>query len=284
MQVFMHIHKHAYASSQYPKALREISSPPKQLFSTSKTFDTACVAIVGTRRPTPYGRRITYQLASELASAGVTIVSGLAIGIDTVAHQAALEANGRTIAVLGCGLNRIYPARNRELGVRITRNGALVSEYEGSTPALPHHFPARNRIISGLSQAVIVTEAAAESGSLITARFALEQNRQVLAVPGNITSLRSAGPNNLLRLGATPITSSADVLAALNIFIHAKPTPKASNKNEEQLMQLLKEGYTSSKDLIENSQLDASVFAEIISLMEIRGKVRSLGAGMWVLA
>jgi len=247
--------------------------------------DMPLVAIVGSRRPTDYGKQVTYRLASELAAGGVGVVSGLAIGIDAVAHQAAIEAGGFTVAVLGSGLNQVYPARNRTLARKLIENGGvIVSEQEADMPPLRHHFPARNRIIAGLSLGVVVTEATAASGSLITANFALNENRLVMAVPGNVTSLSSAGTNKLLRAGATVITSATDVLDALDVEtrILAKPPAPPANAEETTILELIGQGITTSRELIEHSQLSAARFAHIISLMEITGKVRNLGAGTWV--
>ena len=271
-------------NSLFPDQLREIPSVPKELFVLGELPSGPAIAIVGSRKPTNYGREITYQLAYELAQAGVVIISGLALGLDAVAHQAAIDAGGKTVAVLAHGLDQIYPTSNRNLALKILKTGgALVSDYPVKTPSLPQNFAARNRIISGLSLGVLVTEAASSSGSLITANFALDQNRVVMAVPGNITSLASAGPNNLIRSGAVPVTSASDILAAIGYETTdatAKP-PKAESKEEALIITLLGEGVNSSQNLIEKSELSASKFAQVISLMEITGKVRSLGAGNW---
>jgi DNA processing protein len=280
----MQISELSYESQIFPDLLREIPSAPKQLNILGEIDGGQCVAIVGSRRPTPYGEQITYQLASELAKAGITIVSGLALGIDGIAHQAALDAGGRTVAVLAHGLDRMYPARHRNLAKAIlSTGGALVSEYDAGTPPLPHNFVQRNRIISGLSDAVIVTEATAKSGSLITANYAIEQNRRVMAVPGNITSLASAGPNNLIKAGALPVTDATDVLTALGFDAHEAVPVSARSAEEATLADLLAAGVSTNAQLIERSGLSASQFANIISLMEITGKVRNLGAGNWVL-
>ena len=279
----MHISTSNYQSSDYPILLREIASPPGKLYYKGQLpRDAATVAVVGSRKPTDYGRQVTYQLAYELARAGVVVVSGLAFGIDQVAHQAALDAGGVTLGVLACGLDQIYPKAHHALGQQILKQGALISEYPAGTPALKQNFIARNRIIAGLSLAVVVTEAAAGSGALITANFALLNNRQVLAVPGNITSLLSAGPNNLIKSGATPVTSSSDILAAINAEIVEPVKAKPANEAEATILQLLDEGLNSSQDLIERSGFSASQFANTISLMEITGKVRNLGAGNWI--
>ncbi len=273
-----------HSSPEYPDLLREISSPPKQLFVTGELSDRPAIAIVGSRRATDYGRAITYQLAIELARAGLTIVSGLALGIDSVAHQAAVEAGGHTVAVMAGGLDEVYPSSNRSLAKAIqSSGGALVSEYAPGTPPFKQNFVARNRIIAGLSLATVVTEAPATSGALITANFALEQNRLVLAVPGNITSPSSAGPNNLIRSGAQAITSASDILAALDLTVATSlPAPQAKSREEAAILDLLGQGVTSGEELIARSGFTASQFAQIVSLMEITGKVRNLGAGQWV--
>lgn len=282
----MQITKITYRNSQYPDMLRHIAAPPKQLFCVGNLrTDIPLVAIVGTRKPTYYGRQITIQLARDLARSGVGIVSGLALGIDAIAHQAAVEAGGYTIAVQANGLNAIYPTSNRKLAIRILeRHGAIVSEYEEGMPSLKQNFPARNRIISGLCRATIVTEADAKSGSLITANFAAEQNRLVMAVPGSITSPRSAGPNNLIKIGAIPVTNITDILAPLDLESQAvKVRPAAAQNAEEALIfKLIDQDISSSEQLIAESQMSASQFAHVISLMEITGKVRNLGAGTWI--
>ncbi len=281
----MQISKVLYKDPAYPDLLRQIASPPKQLYSLGELPTAPCIAIVGTRRPTDYGRAVTHQLASNLARAGIVIVSGLALGTDALAHRAALEAGGKTLAVLAHGLDRIYPTSNRGLAEQIlATGGALVSEYDVGEVPYRQRFPARNRIIAGLSHAVIIPEADASSGSLITANFALNQNRLVMAVPGNITSLRSAGPNNLIKSGAIPVTDATDVLAALNLEspMLATTPVKADSREEATILDLIAEGHTTTQALIENSGLPASQFANVITLMEISGKVRNLGAGQWI--
>jgi len=263
--------------------LREIDPPPKSINVLGTLPKNTMIAIVGSRRPTSYGEKVTYQIASELAAAGATIVSGLAIGVDSIAHRAALDARGTTVAVLAHGLDRIYPPRHRGLAQEILAGGgALVSEYDIGTPPLKHQFVERNRIIAGLSAAVIVTEAAEKSGSLITANYALQANRTVMAVPGNITSQYSAGPNNLIRNGATPITSSADAIVTLGFHAREAVPVSAQSAEEALILKLLADGASSSEELITKSRLTAASFANIISLMEITGKVRNLGAGNWV--
>ncbi|MCA9858327.1 MAG: DNA-processing protein DprA [Thermomicrobiales bacterium] len=203
----------------YPRILREIPSPPPVLYyrGTLPDADERSIAIVGTRRATSYGREVTSRLASELAAAGIGIVSGLAKGIDGVAHRAALDAGGRTFAVLGSGVDVIYPHEHRQLAERTVESGALISDYPpGTRPDAPN-FPPRNRIISGLSLATVVVEAPARSGALITVGFAADQGRDVYAVPGSILSPASDGTNRLLRQGALPLTSATDLLEDLNL-------------------------------------------------------------------
>lgn len=202
----------------YPELLREIPQPPPLLYvrGTLTTADEWALAVVGTRGPSDYGREATRRVAGELAAAGVTIVSGLALGIDALAHQAALESGGRTIGVLACGVDVPYPERNRALATRITTSGALVSEFPLSTAPIPNNFPARNRLISGLARGTLVVEAGERSGALITVEFALEQGREVFAVPGNIFNLKSAGCNRLIRNGAGLITSASDILDGMD--------------------------------------------------------------------
>ncbi len=202
----------------YPELLRRIADPPVLLFAKGRLelLASPMLAIVGTRRPTAYGRNVAERFAFDLARAGLTIVSGMARGVDTCAHLGALKANGATVAVFGAGLDHIYPAENRKLAEQIAAEGLLVSEFPMGTPAHPQNFPIRNRIISGLSEGVLVVEGARYSGSSITAKLALEQQREVFAIPGNVTSKMSWGPNLLIKQGATLVQEAADVLEGLS--------------------------------------------------------------------
>jgi DNA processing protein len=206
---------------ELPPLLRAIHDPPARLYvrghGDSAMLAQTAVAIVGARACSPYGAQVARMLGRELASAGVLVVSGLARGIDGEAHRGALATNGHTVAVLGCGIDRDYPAAHATLAQSIGERSLIVSEYEPGVEPAPWRFPARNRIIAGLCSATIVVEARERSGALITADFALEEGREVFAVPGEITSALSAGANALLRLGATPLTSAADVLESLGI-------------------------------------------------------------------
>ena len=218
--------------SELPPLLRAIHGPPARLFlrgtSDPELLARPAVAIVGARACSPYGAQVARMLGHELAAAGIVVVSGLARGIDGEAHRGALETNGHTIAVLGCGIDRDYPAGHAGLARSIAGRSLIVSEYEPGVEPSPWRFPARNRIIAGLCAATIVVEARERSGALITADFALDEGREVFAVPGEITSSLSAGTNALLRLGATPLTSAADVLEALGIERPERSAPQIS--------------------------------------------------------
>lgn len=207
-----------FQDPRYPARLGEIYDPPLVLFTLGRVelLSRVGVAIVGTRRPTTYGVAAAERISAELAAAGLTITSGMARGIDTAAHKAALDSHGETIAVFGSGVDHIYPAENRKLADRISQDGLLVSEFPMSTPGHPQNFPIRNRIVSGLSAGVLVVEGAQYSGSAITAQLAMEQGREVFAIPGNITSKMSWGPNLLIKQGARLVQAAEDVLAALS--------------------------------------------------------------------
>src|SRR3989344_4622177 len=210
----------AFSDPGYPKLLKEIYAPPFLLyyFGELDLNNDFSLAIVGTRKITNYGRQATEKIAGELAQAGLTIVSGLALGIDACAHQSALDNRGKTVAVLGSGLGQIYPAYNRRLAEKIIESGgAVVSEFPFNMRPLKFNFSQRNRVISGLSLGTLVTEAGLKSGALITAKYALEQNREVFAVPGNIFSPLAAGPNQLIKLGAKMAENANDILETLNL-------------------------------------------------------------------
>ncbi len=223
----------------YPSLLREIADPPVTLYVRGRweaCLDAPCVAMVGSRRCSTYGQNVASMLARDLSSRGVTVVSGLARGIDAAAHRGALEAGGRTVAVLGTGIDEIYPRDNRKLAAEILeKGGALVSQFPLGTPPVPENFPYRNRIISGLSLGTIIIEAAENSGSLITARLAMEQNREVFAVPGNVTSRNSFGTNYLIKgAGAKLVQQWQDVAAELPTEIAASLLPPEPKKKRAQ--------------------------------------------------
>lgn len=274
----------------YPKLLKEIYDPPSIIYYKGKIFDDDLkIAIVGSRACTSYGRRVAENLAFDLASEGITIVSGLALGIDSVAHKAALDAKGKTIAVLGNGLDRIYPDCHRKLAKDILENeGAIISEFSPGTPPYRGNFPQRNRVISGLSQGTIVVEAIETSGALITAKSALEQNREVFAVPGNIDSPSSKGTNNLIKMGAHPITQAADVLIELNI----KPKSKGvrglrgvrgvKGKEEKLLFSLLSSEPLHIDKLKEKSKLDVALVNSTLIMLEMKGLIKNIGGGYYI--
>lgn len=277
-----------HSSDEYPKKLRDISSPPKQLYSLGDMSDddTYKIAVVGTRKPTKYGRYATETLVGELARLGVTIISGLALGIDGLAHRVTLDAKGKTIAVMPCGLDKIYPASHRGLAKEIlASHGALVSEYEEGVPPLVHNFPARNRIVSGLADGVLVIEAAARSGTSITAGFALEQGKTVMAVPGNINSPMSVGTNNLIKTGAFPVASVTDILNACGLEdLQAKKTPvRGDNASEQTIIDLLKDGPTDGDELQRQAKIKPSEFNQALTMLEIKGSVKNQGANTWSL-
>ena len=220
-------HVVAFGSSDYPPLLKQIADPPLVLYvrGDAKLLARHALAVVGTRRPAAYGSSVAHRLASDLAQRGLVIVSGLARGIDSAAHRGALEAKGQTVAVLGCGVDVIYPRENKRLAEQIVETGALVSEFPLGTSPQPENFPIRNRIISGLSLGVLIVEAAEYSGSLITARLASEQNREVYAVPGNITSAQSFGPNLLIKQGAKLVDNWMDVVEEFPPAIRAELLP-----------------------------------------------------------
>jgi DNA processing protein len=275
-----------FKSNNFPLLLRDIAAPPKELYVLGSIPDLPMVAIVGSRALTEYGQYMTYRLAYDLAKAGMCVVSGMALGVDAIAHQAALDAGGATLAVLAGGLDNPSPRSNYRLFERILNSGGgVISEYPAGTTPFKQNFPARNRIIAGLSLCTIITEANASSGSLITANFALQANRMVMAVPGNVTSPRSAGPNNLLKVGAKPVTDAVDVLAELGLestVVKAKRV-KADSAQEARIMELIEAGHHTTDALITKSEIDPSQIASVLSLMEITGKVRNIGAGQWIL-
>ncbi|MGE5568527.1 MAG: DNA-processing protein DprA [Rhodospirillales bacterium] len=291
------------ADPRYPARLKEIFDPPIVLFARGRAelLDSLCLGIVGTRRPTPYGLAVTERLSGDLARAGLTIVSGMARGVDTAAHRGALAAGGDTIAVLGCGVDVVYPSENRRLAADIASKGLIISEFPMGAPAYPQNFPIRNRIISGLSLGVLITEGAQYSGSAITARLALDQGREVFAVPGSIISKMSWGPNLLIKQGAKLVQDWNDVVEELpaeerrmlaerkqgRLFGGSEETggaPQASNTGEKltpiarKIFALLKvETATHIDDLLERAE-DVSSSEVIAALFELEmlGAIRQL--------
>lgn len=275
--------------NEYLQIVTSIAKSP-ELFHYAGTIPDKrqpSVAIVGTRKPTPYGKEVTYRLASDLASRGVVIVSGLALGIDAVAHSAALEAGGTTIAILGNGLPDIYPAFNASLARRIIEGGgALLSEYPPHTKARPYHFLERNRLVAGLSDAVIITEAALRSGTLNTAAHAIEQGKDVFVVPGNITNPLSAGCNALIKQGAFLLTEANDVLdwvAPKARDDHQTQLPLGRTELETKIIGLIAQGIREGDELLERAACDPTDFATSLTMLELSGSIRALGANRWTL-
>lgn len=272
--------------SAYPAVLREIADPPAQLFvwgDPEILHSEFSIAIVGTRKPTDYGIRVAAHLARELAGSMI-MVSGLAYGIDTVALSEALAAGGKVIAVIGSGLDRgsFYPAVNYQLAEKIVAGGgAVVSEYPFGTPPLKQHFPARNRIIAGLTKGTVVVEAAKGSGALITAEHAMEFGREVWAVPGNIFAPEAVGPNQLIKDGATPVTETADIFASLGITaqLQLPKTDPLTSSAEENIRGLLNTGAMSVDELSRELKLDSQLVSSTLTLMEIKGMVCKTPAG-----
>jgi len=279
----------SYWDENYPEYLKRIYDPPAFLFIKGeiKETDELAIAIVGTRVPSLYGKTVTDQFSKELIESGFTIVSGLARGIDTVAHSQAVKNNGRTIAVLGSGIDKIYPPENRKLADKICENGAVVSEYPMSTNPDAGNFPRRNRIISGLSLGVLITEAGGKSGALITAFQALEQNREVFAVPGQITSGKSAGANQLIKEGAKLVQSTRDLIQELECQINGeivKPKKKQPELTgiEKKIYELLDESSVHVDTLAQKSGKSVPEVLSILLTLELMGVVKQLPGKMFI--
>ncbi len=271
-----------WEDAEYPSRLREIDQPPPVLYVRGQLLpeDEFAVAVVGTRRITPYGRQVTEEISSFLAAQGLTIVSGLARGVDGVAHQAALRAGGRTIAVLGSGVDQVYPPEHQALAEQIIEHGALVSDYPVGTPPDATNFPPRNRIISGLSQAVIVTEAGENSGALLTAGFAANQGREVFAVPGSIFASQSRGCNRLIQQGAQILLDASDLIHALHLQrVNEQKTARRTlpaDEMESAILNMLNEP-THIDEICRKMRLPVEKISATLVLMELKGLVRQAG-------
>jgi len=272
----------------YPARLKEIDQPPPVLYvrGTLTAEDAWAMAVVGTRRVSAYGRQVTEDLAACLAANGVTVISGLARGVDAIAHQAALKAGGRTIAVLGCGVDRIYPPEHAQLASRIIASGALVSDYAPGTAPDAANFPPRNRIIAGLTLATIVVEAGETSGALITAQFAVDQGREVFAVPGSILAPQSKGTNRLIAQGARPMLSARDVLDALSLTkvpeqrVVRKVLP--GDEAESRIMNVLTHEPLQMDEIRNQCGLPIERVSAALVMMELKGLVRSVGGTSYI--
>lgn len=273
---------------KYLQILGTLDMPVKKIYYMGALPEARrpTLAIVGTRRPTRYGTEVTERFAYELASKGVIIVSGLALGVDALAHRSALDAHGTTLAVLANALPEISPRTNRELGERIIREGGVVlSEMNEDEPMGKWSFLYRNRIVSGLSDAILITEAGARSGTLNTAAHALAQGKEVFVIPGNITSPLSAGCNNLLKQGAIPVTSPDDILEIIapELLTSQGSLALGSNELETGIIQLIQSGMRDGDDIQSSLKIDASELAGALTMLELTGTVRSLGANQWTL-
>ncbi|MFA4833670.1 MAG: DNA-processing protein DprA [Patescibacteria group bacterium] len=281
------------ADKSYPALLGEIYNPPPLIYYKGKLDlkNDFTLAVVGTRKFTSYGQQITDYIVKELVGNGLTIISGLALGIDSLAHSATLAAKGKTIAVLGSGLDRqnLYPSQNRYLADKIiAADGAVISELPLGTPPLRHNFPQRNRLISGLCLGTLVIEAGEKSGALITASYALEQNREVFAVPGSIYSPASAGPNKLIKEGAKVVTSASDIIETLNLtqataYISAKII-MPEGENEKKIISLLSFEPIHIDELVRASGLDTATANSTLVIMEMKGMIKNLGGMYYILA
>lgn len=277
-----------WSDEDYPRRLGDIALPPPVLYvkGTITTQDEWAVAIVGSRKITPYGQQAAEETAAFLARNGVTVVSGLARGVDSAAHRAALNAGGRTIAVLGSGLDQIYPQENRKLAAEMVERGAVISSYAPGTPPDGANFPPRNRIIAGLSIAVVVVEAGQKSGALITANYAAEQGREVFAVPGNIFSPQSKGANRLVRDGAHPLLSPEDLLDALNLTLvtehQSARTVLPADATEAALFAVLGHEPMHVDEIGAKAEIPIDQVSATLALMELKGMVQQVGGMKYV--
>jgi DNA processing protein len=288
--MFKEIREISIEDKNYPKILKKIKDPPRVLYYLGEIkSEENCFAIVGARKCTNYGKEIAYRIASDLVEADLTIVSGFAPGIDTIAHKAAIEKGKRTIAVLGTGIDEksIYPKSNLKLIDKILENGgAIISEFPLGTHGAKYTFPQRNRIISGLSLGVLVVEARMQSGALITANYAKEQGRKVFAVPGSIFSQTSKGCHFLIKNGAKLVESAEDILEELGIrkLEVVRREIKGKTPEESLILEVLKEGALDIEKIIEKTKLSPSRVASILSILEIEGKIKNLGGNIYAIS
>ncbi len=277
-----------WEDDHYPRRLRDIDNSPPVLYVKGSILmeDTWSVAVVGTRRMTSYGKQVAQEISHALASNGVTIVSGLARGIDAVAHRTALEAGGRTFAILGSGVDIIYPPEHRQLAERISASGAVISDYSPGTPPEGVNFPPRNRIISGLSMAVIIVEAGRQSGALITAAFAADQGRDVFAVPGTIYAPQSKGTNQQIQQGAIPLLDPQEILEVLNLEMVREQTTAQTvlpgDATEARLYEILGLEPLHVDEICSRSNLSIDKVSSTLTIMELKGLVRQIGGMQYV--
>lgn len=286
----MNVNTLTFSDSDYPACLRNIHDAPRTIYWAGRApkewIDRPKAAIVGSRKLTAYGKNITQRLAGDLAKAGVVIISGLAYGIDITAHSAALAERGTTVAVLPTGIDQIYPAAHAGTARHIAESGSLISEYGAGSIPFKLNFIARNRIVSGLADVLLITEAAVNSGSLHTARFAMEQGKTVMAVPGSITSPASEGCNNLIKSGAVPVTTADDIFFALKMSPQ-KPKTRPSFHGtdiEKTVYGLIKDGVSDQEQLASAAAADTPTLASTLTMLELSGHIRPAGAGSWIIS
>lgn len=272
-------------SNDYPNLLKEIDYPPLVLYCKGdiSLLNSKCLAIVGTRRPTRYGRETTYMFSSNLARSGLTIVSGLADGVDTEAHRAALDVKGKTIAVLGCGVNEIYPVSNSGLAKEVIKHGLLISEYKPNEKPQSYYFPARNRIIAGLSEGVLITEAGEKSGSMHTKNYALDYNRSLYVVPGRINDAYSKGCNLIIKnLQASMVLNPQDILQNYNLELKNEPKQLIQlDLNDEIILSLLGVEEIHYEELLMKSGLEAKKLNTTLTRLELKGLIKKLSGNFY---
>lgn len=283
---------YSFKHPKYPHLLKEIYNPPVGIYvkGVLPDDDIDKVSLVGARRCSRYGAGVTYQIAKDLGKANIIVVSGMAKGIDTMAHKGTLDSGGQTIAVLGCGVDVCYPAENKDLMERITKNGCLISEYPPGTEPAPHHFPNRNRIISGLSKIIVVAEAGKKSGTLITVDIALESGREVFVVPGNITSALSEGTNNLIKQGCPALTESNDILFELGItyneyekqIFSEKAVGNLTSEEKEIFDLIIDKEPVLAETICRKLHKNIQEVQYILSLLEIAGSIRKIAQAGYI--
>ena len=275
---------------RYPELLKEIYSPPALLYVKGRLIeqDNLALAVVGTRKMSEYGKMVVKKIIGELTASGLTIVSGLALGVDAQAHHETINAGGRTIAVLGSGVDdiSIYPRHNLNLAKKVISSGALISEYPPGTESYPQHFPVRNRIISGMTKGTLVVEAAKRSGALITAYLALDQNREVFAIPGDITRTVSMGPNDLIKRGAKAVLAAADILAELDLNPDSDYTKEQgqvlASDDERAILGHLSDDPIHIDKLEEITRMPPGKLSSLLSTMEVKGLIKNIGAQNYI--
>jgi len=280
----MKINQLSISANRLLQRLEHIPSAPKTLYCIGNVPEETVktVSIVGSRKPTAYGRTVTQQIATALAEREVVVISGMALGVDAIAHRAAIEARGKTIAVLPSGVDDPYPKTNQDLARSILQTGgALISEFENGHQPYSYDFLSRNRIVSGLADAIVVTEANIRSGTLSTVAHALAQGRDVYAVPGPITSPLSAGCNKLIAQGASPITDVESFLDQLGLNATKKKTPRGDTDEEQTIIDLIVSGVSDGDEMVVQSQLEQSIVSTALTMLELKGSITALGNNQW---